>query len=51
MSTDDSKVLTADLWTNSDTTQTSDCVHPNTAGAKLMGLNWDHALKGLLTFP
>lgn len=49
VSTDNSRVLTADLWTNSDTTLTSDCVHPNTDGAKQMGLDWYNALKDLLT--
>jgi lysophospholipase L1-like esterase len=51
VSTEESKVLTADLWTNSDTALTNDCVHPNTEGAHQMGLNWYNAIKGLLTFP
>jgi hypothetical protein len=49
-STAQSPVLSADLWTNSDWTkaETLDCVHPNEVGAQKMGLNWFHALSGLL---
>lgn len=50
-STAQSPVFVADLWTNSDWTmaETSDCVHPNDAGAQRMGENWYDALKGILT--
>lgn len=48
VSTADSPVFTADLWTNSDQHQTMDCVHPNDAGAQRMGLNWFNALKDIL---
>jgi hypothetical protein len=49
-STAQSPVFVADLWTNSDWTmaETSDCVHPNDAGAQRMGQNWYDALKGIL---
>jgi hypothetical protein len=45
-----SPVFVADLWTNSDWSkaETTDCVHPNEAGAERMGLNWYNALKGIL---
>jgi lysophospholipase L1-like esterase len=43
-----SPVFVADLWTNSDTAQTLDGVHPDDAGAQRMGLNWFNALKGIL---
>jgi len=45
-----SPVFVADLWTNSDWSmaETTDCVHPNDAGARKMGLNWYNALKGIL---
>lgn len=50
LSTAQSPVFVADLWTNSDwsKTETSDCVHPNDVGAQKMGLNWYNALKGIL---
>jgi hypothetical protein len=48
VTTADSPVFTADLWTNSDATQTMDCVHPDDEGAKRMGLNWFNALKDIL---
>lgn len=46
----ESRVFTADLWTNSDWSmaETSDCVHPNDAGAQKMALNWYEALKTIL---
>ncbi len=47
-STEDSPVLVADLWTNSDAHEASDCVHPNDAGAQRMGLNWYNALAPIL---
>jgi hypothetical protein len=47
-STEVSPVLAADLWTNSDWNQASDCVHPDMAGAERMGLNWYNALSPLL---
>jgi hypothetical protein len=43
-----SPVFVADLWTNSDSTQTLDGVHPDDAGAQRMGLNWFTALEGIL---
>jgi hypothetical protein len=43
-----SPVFVADLWTNSDTAQTLDGVHPNDEGAQRMGLNWFNALKAIL---
>jgi hypothetical protein len=43
-----SPVFVADLWTNSDTAQTADGVHPDDAGAQRMGLNWFNALKNIL---
>ncbi len=48
ISTDDSPVLVADLWTNSDINDAEDCVHPQDAGARKMGENWYEALKGIL---
>lgn len=48
-STPDSPVFVADLWTNSDYSQSvGDCVHPDDAGAQRMGLNWFNALKTVL---
>ncbi len=41
-------VFVADLWTNSNPTNASDCVHPNETGAQQMGLDWYSALEGLL---
>jgi hypothetical protein len=41
-------LLVADLWTNSDPMAADDCVHPNDAGARRMGLNWFNALKDVL---
>jgi hypothetical protein len=51
LSTAQSPVFVADLWTNSDWTmaETTDCVHPNDAGARKMGTNWFNALKDILT--
>jgi len=43
-----SPVLVADLWSNSDAHEADDCVHPNDAGARRMGLNWYNALKAIL---
>lgn len=45
-----SPVFVADLWTHSDFSkaETTDCVHPNDAGAQRMGLNWFNALEGIL---
>ncbi len=50
LSTAQSPVFVADLWTNSDWSmaETSDCVHPNDAGAQRMGTNWFNALKSIL---
>jgi hypothetical protein len=50
LSTAQSPVFVADLWTNSDWSkaETSDCVHPNDVGAQKMGLNWFNALQGIL---
>lgn len=48
VSTTESPVLVADLWTNSDAHEADDCVHPNDDGARRMGLNWYNALKGIL---
>jgi lysophospholipase L1-like esterase len=48
VSTAESPVLVADLWTNSDAHEADDCVHPNEDGARRMGLNWYNALKGIL---
>ena len=43
-----SPVFVADLWTNSDTVQTMDGVHPDEPGAQRMGQNWFEALKAIL---
>ncbi|RYZ09774.1 MAG: hypothetical protein EOO73_02520 [Myxococcales bacterium] len=45
-----SPIFLADLWTNSDWSmaETTDCVHPNDAGAQRMGLNWFNALQSIL---
>ena len=50
-STPQSPVFVADLWTSSDWSkaETTDCVHPNDAGARRMGDSWYNALKGILT--
>jgi hypothetical protein len=48
LTTDASPVLVADLWTNSDPNDANDCVHPNDAGARRMGLNWYNALESIL---
>lgn len=48
ISTDDSPVLVADLWTNSDPMESNDCVHPNGDGAYRMGTNWYNALAPIL---
>lgn len=48
VSTAESPVLVADLWTNSDPEEASDCVHPNDAGARRMGENWYAALAPIL---
>lgn len=48
VSTKQSPVLVADLWTNSDPQQAPDCVHPGEEGAKRMGFNWYNALKDIL---
>jgi len=48
ITTADSPVLVADLWTNSDAREAADCVHPNDAGAQRMGLNWYNALAPIL---
>jgi lysophospholipase L1-like esterase len=48
VSTGQSPVLVADLWTNSDAHEAEDCVHPNDAGAQRMGSNWYDALKQIL---
>ena len=44
----ESPVFVADLWTNSDAHEADDCVHPNDAGAQRMGRNWYNALAGIL---
>jgi lysophospholipase L1-like esterase len=44
-----SPVFVADLWTNSDTAQSGDGVHPDDAGAQRMGQNWFDALRTILT--
>lgn len=51
VSTEQSPVFVADLWTNSDWSmaETLDCVHPNDVGAERMGLNWFNALRGILS--
>ncbi len=50
LSTAQSPLFVADLWTKSDwsKTETTDCVHPNELGAQHMGQNWYDALKGIL---
>lgn len=48
VSTEQSPVLTADLWTNSDAQEAEDCVHPDDAGARRMALNWFNVLKDIL---
>lgn len=48
MNSADSPVFVADLWTNSFVTETSDCVHPDAAGAERMGGNWFNAIADLL---
>ena len=50
LSTTQSPLFVADLWTNSDWSkaETGDCVHPNDLGAQHMGQNWYEALKGIL---
>ncbi len=48
MSTAESPVLVADLWTNSDWHEADDCVHPDAVGAERMGHNWFEALSPLL---
>ena len=44
-----SPVFVADLWTNSNTAETLDGVHPDDPGAQHMGLNWFSALRTILT--
>ena len=48
VSSAESPVLVADLWSNSDAREADDCVHPNDAGARRMGLNWYNALQAIL---
>ena len=48
VSTADSPVFAADLWTNSDPYEANDCVHPNDAGAQRKGENWYNALQDIL---
>jgi hypothetical protein len=48
ISTDESPVLVADLWTNSDAHEAADCVHPNDTGARRMAGNWTVALAPIL---
>jgi len=48
VTTAESPVLVADLWTNSDAHESDDCVHPNDAGAQRMGENWYNALSTIL---
>jgi len=45
----ESPIFVADLWTNSDSSQTLDGVHPDDAGAQRMGQNWFNALMGVLS--
>jgi hypothetical protein len=45
----ESPIFIADLWTNSDSSQTLDGVHPDDAGAQRMGQNWFDALKNVLS--
>jgi hypothetical protein len=49
VSTAQSPVFVADLWTNSDWKEADDCVHPNDVGAQKMAMNWFNALKNVLT--
>jgi hypothetical protein len=48
VTTEQSPVGVADLWTNSDPTEANDCVHPNDAGAQRMAENWYKALKDIV---
>lgn len=50
MTTTDSPVFSADLWTNSPEPHAAatDCVHPNEAAAQIMGTNWYLALREIL---
>ncbi len=48
ISTEESPVVPADLWTNSDPMDANDCVHPNDAGARRMGENWYEAMKNII---
>jgi GDSL-like Lipase/Acylhydrolase family len=50
LSTASSPIFVADLWTGSDWSmaETTDCVHPNDAGAQRMGMSWFKALSGIL---
>lgn len=48
VSTEQSPVFVADLWTESDPREADDCVHPNEAGAERMGENWFLALQDIL---
>lgn len=48
LSSANSPIYVADLWTNSDPQEADDCVHPNDAGARRMGQNWYDALVDLL---
>jgi lysophospholipase L1-like esterase len=48
MSSQESPLIVADLWTNSEVSETNDCVHPDEAGAQRMASNWFAALKDIL---
>jgi len=48
LSTAESPVLVADLWTNSEARDSDDCVHPNETGAQRMAQNWYAALAPIL---
>ncbi len=48
ISTPESPVFVADLWTNSSPCEANDCVHPDDAGAQRMGDNWYNAIKDIL---
>ncbi len=48
LSTAQSPVLVADLWSSSDPREADDCVHPNEAGSRRMALNWYNALQRIL---
>lgn len=48
VSTPQSPVYVADLWSNSDPHDADDCVHPNNTGAEKMALNWYNAIEGIL---